>query len=141
MTLSTIEREIRQDVSEVLVRYATGIDRKEWSLFRTCFTEDCEADYGDIGVWDGVDAITDYMTQTHPDGVRTLHRISNVAVSGDGDRVTARTYVDVIYVGDDTGRGVNAAGYYDDELIRTGEGWKIARRRYTQVAMSPIRSS
>lgn len=138
MTLSTMDRDLRQDVADVLVRYATGIDRKDWLLFRTCFTEDCHADYGDIGVWDGVDAITDYMTRTHPDDVRTLHRITNVAITREGDGVAARSYVDVIFVGAESGSGVRAAGTYDDELVRTGDGWKIARRRYTMVYLSPI---
>ena len=35
------EREDRQDISELLVRYATGIDRRDWPLFRTVFTDDC----------------------------------------------------------------------------------------------------
>jgi 3-phenylpropionate/cinnamic acid dioxygenase small subunit len=138
VTVSTIDRDIRQDVAEVLVRYATGIDRKDWLLFRTCFTDDCHADHGDIGVWDGVDAITDYMTRTHPDDVRSLHRITNVEVTREGDGVAARSYVDVIFVVADTGSGMHAAGTYDDELVRTGHGWKIARRRFTGVHMAPI---
>ncbi len=60
MTVSAIDRDLRQDVADVLVRYAAGIDRKDWRLFRTCFTADCHADYGDIGTWDGADAITEY---------------------------------------------------------------------------------
>ncbi len=50
------EREDRQDISELLVRYATGIDRRDWPLFRTVFTDDCVLDYGEIGHWTGVDA-------------------------------------------------------------------------------------
>jgi len=46
----TVDRDVRADVADVLVRYATGIDQRDWALFRTCFTEDCEADYGGIGV-------------------------------------------------------------------------------------------
>ena len=139
MTLSTIDRDMRQDVAEVLVRYATSIDRKDWVRFRTCFTEDCQADYGDIGVWDGIDAITDYMTRVHPDDIRSLHRLTNVEVTREGDGVAARSYVDVIFVGAETGSGMHAAGTYDDALVRTGDGWKIARRRYTTVHMAPIR--
>ncbi len=45
--MQSIDREVRQDIAEVLVRYATGIDRRDWALLRSCFTDDCEADYGD----------------------------------------------------------------------------------------------
>ena len=65
MTGTIVDREVRQDVADVLVRYATGIDRRDWALFRTCFTPDCEADYGDIGVWHGADAITEWMEKSH----------------------------------------------------------------------------
>jgi 3-phenylpropionate/cinnamic acid dioxygenase small subunit len=138
VTVSTTDREIGQDVAEVLVRYATSIDRKDWPRFRTCFTEDCHADYGEIGVWDGVDAITDFMTQTHPGGVRSLHRITNVEVTREAGGVAARSYVDVLFVGADSGGGMQAAGTYDDELVHTGGEWKIAHRRYTMVHLAPI---
>jgi 3-phenylpropionate/cinnamic acid dioxygenase small subunit len=138
VTESTIDRDTRQDVAEVLVRYATSIDRKDWARFRTCFTHDCQADYGDIGVWDGVDAITDYMTRVHPEAIRSLHRITNVEVTRQGEGVAARSYVDVLFVVPESGTGMQAAGFYDDELVQTGDGWKVARRRYTMVHMSPI---
>jgi 3-phenylpropionate/cinnamic acid dioxygenase small subunit len=52
------EREDRQDICELLVRYATGIDRRDWPLFRTVFTDDCELDYRYSGSWSGFDAVT-----------------------------------------------------------------------------------
>ncbi len=140
MSFSPIDREVRQDVEEVLVRYATSIDRKDWTRFRTCFVEDCMADYGEIGVWDGLDAITQYMTVTHPEAIRSLHRITNVEVTQQAGSVTARSYVDVLFVAVETGSGVQAAGFYDDELENTEDGWKIARRRYTAVHMMPVHS-
>ena len=47
-------------ITDVLVRYATGIDTKDWSLFRTRFTDDVHADYGsDVGEWNDVDPAAD----------------------------------------------------------------------------------
>jgi 3-phenylpropionate/cinnamic acid dioxygenase small subunit len=126
------ERVARQDIADVLVRYATGIDRRDWPHFRTCFTDNCHADYGDVGVWDGVDAITQFMIDTHAGMGHTLHRITNVAVEVDGDEATARSYVDALLLVDGQ-TAINAAGFYDDELVRTTEGWRIARRRFTTV--------
>lgn len=141
MTHSESDRDVQQDVTNVLVRYATAIDRKDWALFRTCFSDDCHCDYGDIGVWDGVDAITDYMSRTHPEPARTLHRITNVTVSREGDGAVARTYVDVIFLVGETGGGAHAAGFYDDEFVHSAGGWRIARRRYTMVYVSPMGGS
>ena len=81
MDEEAVDRDVRQDVADVLVRYATAIDQKDWTQFRTCFTDDCEADYGAIGVWRSVDEITEWMAQVHDACGHTMHRISNVAVS------------------------------------------------------------
>jgi 3-phenylpropionate/cinnamic acid dioxygenase small subunit len=128
------DREVDQDVGAVLVRYATGIDRRDWDLFRTCFTADVEADYGDIGVWHGIDEITRFMIDIHAGCGHTLHRITNIAVTAvDDDHAEARAYVDALVMFAGNAGGVRAAGYYDDELVRGDDGWRIARRHFTSV--------
>jgi 3-phenylpropionate/cinnamic acid dioxygenase small subunit len=134
-------RDDRQDISDLLVRYATGIDRRDWPLFRTVFTDDCELDYGEIGAWQGVDAVTDFMRQAHAQAGHTLHRLSNQVITLDGDRATARTYVDALIMAGDNasgGAGVNGIGFYDDDIVRTQAGWRIARRRFTVVRVSRV---
>ena len=134
------EREDRQDISDLLVRYATGIDRRDWALFRTVFTGDCELDYGEIGAWKGVDAVTEFMEQVHAPAGYTMHRLSNQAITVDGDKAEARTYIDGLIMFGDNTSGVNTIGFYDDEIVRTEEGWRIARRRYTQVRLITVGS-
>ncbi len=138
MTIPTTERDVRQDVADVLVRYATGIDRRDWALFRSCFTEDCDADYGDIGVWHGADAITEWMELSHQGCGHTLHRITNQAITPNGDGVAARSYVDAIVMAADNRSGVRAVGFYDDDLVNTDNGWKIAHRRFTMVLLQAV---
>jgi 3-phenylpropionate/cinnamic acid dioxygenase small subunit len=130
------ERDDRQDISELLVRYATAIDRRDWPLFRTVFTDDCELDYGEIGRWQGVDEVTDFMDKTHAMAGHTLHRLSNQVITVDGDEASARTYVDAVIMFGDNQAGVNAWGFYDDGIVRTSDGWRIARRRFTQVRVA-----
>lgn len=120
------------------MRYATGIDRRDWPLFRTVFTDDCELDYGEIGAWNGVDAVTEFMEQVHAMAGHTLHRLSNQAITVDGDTAVARTYVDALIMAADNQSGVNGIGFYDDEMVRTADGWRIARRRFTVVRVSPV---
>ena len=132
------EREDRQDISDLLLRYATGIDRRDWVLFRTVFTDDCELDYGEIGVWKGVDAVTDFMEQVHAMAGHTMHRMSNQVITVDGDTAEARTYVDALIMAGDNKSGVNAIGFYDDEIVRTADGWRIARRRFTAVRVTTV---
>ena len=124
-----------QDIAEVLIRYASGIDRGDWDLFRSCFTADCVAEYGDIGTWESADAITDFMVSAHAGMGHTMHRISNMAidVGEDGRHAVARCYVDGVLMAPDGQTGFNPIGFYDDQLVLTGDGWRIARRTYTMV--------
>ncbi|MDT5336696.1 MAG: hypothetical protein QOD90_2201 [Mycobacterium sp.] len=132
------EREDRQDISDVLLRYATGIDRRDWTLFRTAFVDDCELDYGEIGAWHGIDAVTDFMETSHAAAGHTMHRLTNQVIAVDGDRAQARTYVDGLIMFGDGNSGVNAVGFYDDDVIRTAIGWRIARRRFTPVRVTTV---
>ncbi|WP_099021536.1 nuclear transport factor 2 family protein [Mycolicibacterium palauense] len=131
-------RDDRQDIGDVLIRYATGIDRRDWTLFATAFTDDCMLDYGEIGCWEGVGAVTEFMERSHALAGHTLHRMSNQVIDVAGDRATARTYVDGLILAPDGAAGVNAIGIYDDELVRTDTGWRIARRRFTPVRVTEL---
>ena len=121
-------------IHSLLLRYATGIDRRDWQLFRTCFAQDCEADYGSFGRWRGPREIAEYMEAAHRHLGPTLHRITNIVVEHCNDEVRARSYVDaVLTIPHQTGGAHRARGYYDDCLIRTAEGWQITRRKFTMV--------
>ena len=131
----TVEDE--RAIVTVLLRYATGIDTRDWTLFRSCFSDDLEADYGSFGRWRGPREITDYMREAHREIGPTLHRLTNICVDDDGDQVRARAYIDALLMplqpGGPVPRGI---GWYDDQLIRTSDGWKIARRRFTPVRLA-----
>jgi len=123
-----------QEIIALLTRYATGIDRRDWPLFRTCFTEDARTDYGVFGQWNSAAQITAFMELAHAAVGHTLHRISNFVVGAQGQGAIARTYVDALLMpgpaGGDVRRGV---GFYDDELVKTAQGWQIQFRRFTAV--------
>ena len=50
----------------------------------------------------------------------------------------ARSYVDALVLGPDNQTGARSAGFYDDELVMTDDGWKIARRRFTMVLLQSV---
>lgn len=120
-----------REIGAVLIAYATAIDQRDWPLFHSLFTFDCDADYGSFGKFIGASAITEYMKQAHAALGPTLHRITNITISGADGGVNARCYVDAMLKPMNEGgplhRGV---GYYDDHLTRTASGWQIARRRF-----------
>jgi 3-phenylpropionate/cinnamic acid dioxygenase small subunit len=128
----TVRGAARQAVADLLVRYASGIDGRDWALLRSCFADDCDADYGEIGHWYSGDEITAWMAQTHDPLGPTLHRISNVVVHQDGDLLRTRCAVHGIIVLPDRSAAVHAYGFYDDEIAPADDP-KIVRRRFTQV--------
>jgi hypothetical protein len=76
------------------------------------------------------------MKQAHAEVGSTLHRITNIEIEMRGGQVHARSYVDALLMPVNAGGPVHRGiGYYDDQLIRTGAGWRIARRRFTSVSL------
>jgi 3-phenylpropionate/cinnamic acid dioxygenase small subunit len=125
-------------IGEVLVRYATAIDSRDWRLFATCFTEDCEADYGPIGSWSDAPAITAWMEASHAAAGPTMHRITNQSVTTEQGDVLARSYVDALVLAPDAMSGTRAVGFYDDKMLKTSAGWRIARRSFTMVLLQLV---
>jgi SnoaL-like domain len=121
-------------ISALLVSYGCAIDRRDWEKLRACFSDDCECDYGSFGKWTGPAAIVQYMKQVHSDVGPTLHRITNIETEMLGGQAHARSYVDALLMPINEGGPVHhGIGYYDDQLIRTGAGWRIARRQFVPV--------
>jgi hypothetical protein len=121
----------RADIIDVLVGYATGIDRRDWALFRSLWTDDVDADYGRIGHFRSAEQITEFMAASHARMGSTWHRLSNFDVDVQGDSATARTYLHAVLNvdKDDPDAWLDVIGHYDDTLVRTPAGWKICRRR------------
>ncbi|CAN5565492.1 nuclear transport factor 2 family protein [soil metagenome] len=123
-------REDQAQIVDVLHNYATGIDQRDWDLFRTCWTPDVVADYGEIGIFTGIDALTEFMFASHNTMGSTHHRLTNFVVSVDGDRAEARSYVHAILIAvpGDPNSWIDALGHYDDVFVRTPDGWRITHR-------------
>jgi len=120
----------KEEIAEVLIRYATGIDSKDWPLLRSCWTDEIDVDYQQLGRFTSADALTDVMRQLHENMGPTYHRMSNFAIAVDGDRATVRSYVQAVLMlqPNDSTNWVDALGHYDDVFVRTPDGWRISER-------------
>ena len=126
----------RDEIVELTVRYATAIDSLQYSLLTTVFTDDAQVDYGEVGQWTGGAEVATFMETVHAGAKNTMHRMTNQAMDIAGDTATVRTYVDALILFE--GGGANPVGYYDDHVVRTGDGWRIARRTYTSVRLVAV---
>jgi ketosteroid isomerase-like protein len=80
----------------------------------------------------GREQIRQYFERAFEQVAATAHLLSNVEVAVDGDRATAYSRV-TAYHWTFGGNPVRPAdfvllGSYDDELLRTPQGWQISRR-------------
>jgi len=123
------------EIRAVLDRYAAGIDRRDWDRFASCFTEDCHVDYGRNGVYTARGPFVKAFEQMHQPPVgATLHRVTNHDIVVDGDSATATSYFDAALKVEHKGfQLLHAIGTYTDELRRTPDGWRIARRKTATV--------
>jgi ketosteroid isomerase-like protein len=119
-----------RDITRLCHRYATALDTGDWPLLRTCFLPDAVAVYEGIGEQPGYDAIEALCRSYLAPLTQTQHLIGNVEVVVDGDTATAHCYLQAQHVrtGAEGGDLFVIAGRYSDELVRTPDGWRIARR-------------
>ena len=115
-------------IREVLYGYAAGVDRRDWALFRDCFTDEVTVD---LSSWNGRPAAT-LRADDWVAGVRagisgfdaTQHLTANHRVRVDGDRARCTSEVQATHVLG--GERVVLGGWYDTGLRRTPAGWRIA---------------
>lgn len=120
----------RADIGDVLARYSTALDAKDWGLLAQVFTTGAECDYGSLGSPRGVEEITDLVRSAIGDLDATQHLLGNLRVTVDGDTATADCYLVAQHVRAAAPGGDHylLGGRYNDRLLRTPEGWRITSR-------------
>jgi ketosteroid isomerase-like protein len=117
----------RLGVVDTVVAYSTAVDTRDWTLFASLFTPDA--------VWEyraGSELRTgpqDIVERVRPSIERldaTQHFVTNHVVAVEGDTATHTCYYLAQHLRG--GESFLAAGRYEDELRRTEDGWRIARR-------------
>jgi hypothetical protein len=123
-------------VRETLLRYAAGIDRRDWDLMLSCFTDDVWAIFQGNDLGRGRDKILAYIN-TAASGFRiisSIHMLANMYIELDGARAKADTY-GIGYLVFDSGTGPTLRTrhlHYVDDLVRNDDdSWLIAKRVLT----------
>ncbi len=122
----------RIEINDLLIRYTTAIDTKSWKLLDTCFTPDAHLDYTSAGGVKGpYPQVRGWLEKALAAFPMTVHFISNSVVTLEGSKARARTCVlnPMGFPNPDGSLHLFTVGaYYNDELARTDQGWRITQR-------------
>ncbi|MDP6867534.1 MAG: nuclear transport factor 2 family protein [Acidimicrobiales bacterium] len=121
--------EDRIAAEDLLTRYATAVDRRDWEQYRSIFTTDAEIDYTSAGGIAGtIDEIVEFLSTSLEMFEMTQHLVSNIdlEVNGDSATVTAMFNNPMRLPGGDTWF---TGGWYHHDLVRTPNGWRSRRLR------------
>jgi 3-phenylpropionate/cinnamic acid dioxygenase small subunit len=126
----------RAAISDVQLRYATGVDTRDWPLLRSCFTDEIETDFATAGRDPQrikADDWIELVRRTVSGMEATQHMITNQVITLDGDEATCVAYVQARHhlPNEKGGSDQVMYGYYTNRFVRTAEGWKIRTRKLT----------
>ncbi len=118
----------RADITDVLYRYASTIDRFDLDGLRSVLADDLWAQYGNAEPVSGGDAVASWIGEAIANVVWQHHLLSVYHVALDGDRASALVYHTSHQVfEDDPDTAKLLVGRYHNELRREPDGWKISR--------------
>lgn len=119
----------RMEIQQLLVDYATAIDQRRFDDLDAVFTPDAYIDYRAMGGIDGhYPQVKAWLAEVLPNFPAYAHLIGNHDIRLAGDTATGRTLcLNPMKLNDD-GQILFCALWYDDEFVRTPQGWRLARR-------------
>lgn len=122
----------RQAIVDVTIDYGWILDHGDHQLLRRVFTDDAHAVLAGFECHGVEPIIAKVDSALNPLSV-SQHIITNHQVEVTGDTATSRCYLHAQHTlrGTEGGENFIMAGRYQDELVRTEQGWRIAKRVLT----------
>jgi hypothetical protein len=120
----------RAAIQDLLLRYARGIDRRDWLLVTSCFTPEADTDYAWVfrGKIEGfVPVVRDGLARYRS----TMHFLGNQSIVLAGDAARSETYCVAYHrptAVEEQNDLLTIGLRYLDELARAGGTWRIRRR-------------
>ncbi|MGP1282228.1 MAG: nuclear transport factor 2 family protein [Parasphingopyxis sp.] len=128
---NTIETVIaKQDIRDVVMRYARGVDRADGELLKSCYWEDAIEEHGSTYSGPAHPYIDEAVPRMQKTGVMG-HYVCNSHVELDGDMAYAESYVITFARFEKDGEPWDTltGGRIVDRMERRDGEWKIAHRR------------
>jgi SnoaL-like domain len=132
--LSLEEISDRLEIQQLLVAYSTAIDQRRFDDLDLVFTRDAYIDYRAMGGIDGqFPDVKAWLSQVLPNFPAYSHLLGNFDVRIDGDTGKSRTLCfNPMVLGGDNNQILFCGLWYDDEFVRTPDGWRMTRRVETK---------
>lgn len=127
----------RMEINEILARYCHALDMQNWTAFRALFTADAKMDFAAFG--GPVGSVADVEAHLRPvlESLKGSEHVSTtVMIDLDGDTARARSAAIVPLTrsaADGSDHTLFNGLFYEDELARTAEGWRIAVRKQVRA--------
>ncbi len=122
----------RLEIIELMNCYATGLDARDWLLWRSVFTDE---PIFDLSSWNQVparslvaDKVVRSQARMFAELTVTQHFLTNhrITINGDTARCLAHMRAEHWLRNEDgTESRYTMFGYYDDKFVRTADGWKM----------------
>jgi hypothetical protein len=122
-----------REIIDVMNRYTTGLDTRNWDMLESTMAPDGQADFGNlagVGVLDSPKALVDLCRRSLQDLRATQHLQGNYVVEVNGDTAKASCYLQANHFqeGLPSGDVFQVWAKYRDDFVRTPNGWKIKKR-------------
>ncbi len=120
----------RAAISDVLHRYATGLDMRDWALYRSVFTDEVDIDFSSAGIPAGRMKADDWVERLRVPFAgfdATQHLSANHVHDIRGDEATCTSYMraEHFVINSEGENYYTLGGYYTNRLVRTADGWKL----------------
>ncbi len=121
----------RAAIIDLVNCYATGLDRRDWPLLRSIFTDSIEMEFSSVGMKPGTYSADRWVRSAEvlfAGFGPTQHSFTNHAVTVQGDRADTVVYMQAEHFIIDDAPSENRwtiGGYYAHDLIRRPDGWRI----------------
>jgi len=127
-----------QDITaivNVINLYPVAVDTQQWKLFDRVFTGDASTDFGGGAIFLGLGLIKQAFAAIHEPFEATQHITTNHQVVVDGDTASCLSYVHGRFIRQvpNGGNLFELTGWYDDQLVRGTDGWRIRIRNCRTV--------
>lgn len=132
--LSLGEISDRLEIQQLLVDYSTAIDQRKFDDLDQVFTADAYIDYRAMGGIDGhYPQVKAWLAEVLPNFPAYAHLLGNFDVRIAGDTASSRTLCfNPMVMGGEQNQVLFCGLWYDDEFVRTPEGWRMSRRVETK---------